>query len=479
MGCTACRVSTGSTPKTKAAKVRPATDSTTKHNTVETYMYPEGFQESVESGAVRFLHGRFLVDLYRSGGRIERRQEMPDQAFWSAAEIMDMLNMDRDLLQCQYNGDQDVNTILLDKTRWSQVRSRYMVVVLSYRWTQQAHPDESRHHLSVLVKFLTLYLDWVRKVLGIHDVAVFWDFPSLLQKPRTPEQDQLFYKGLDSANIIYGHEFSTVVMQTSQPAGSQGLDYSSSGWCRFERSVGCLNKGSLRFWDIGMLATQNFASYEDAFHTIRRATARPVPILPERMPQELCQTRFTNGKTDQGKVEIMYADIATSVFLGARMLAFENRRFSAEDVEKLAEVLPRFVQVQNITLWGTQLGEDAARVLGPALWKMPALKSLTIDCNIFGPNTGTLIAEALPPKLRMTFCNGQGIFGEVMAKGDFDAFIKALISWVAQDLGPVSLDLLPGNNFLSGSQYQALKQAWEKVGNDPAELVVEYDNNLR
>jgi len=460
--------------KFQLAKVHPTTDGTTKHSTVDKYIYPESFQEIVESGAVRFLRGRFLVDLYKSGGRIERRQDMPDHAFWSAAEIMKMFNLDRKLLQCEYNGGQDF-TVRLDRTMWSRVRARYMIVVLSYRWTQKEHPDASRHHLSTLVKFLTLYLDWVDSELGIKDVAVFWDFPSLLQRDRTPEEDQLFYKGLSSMNIIYGHNLSTVVMQTSQPAGSQDLDYLSSGWCRFERSVGCLSKGGLRFLDIGLLATQSYSSFKPAFHAMRRATKRPLPILPERMSQELNKTKFTNGKTDQGKVESMYADIATAVFSETRdTLDFGNIRFTAEDVETLAEVLPHFVQAQTIMLWGTQLGEDAAGVLGPALKKMPALKSLTIDCNIFGPNTGRLIAGALPPKLHVIFCNEGGVFGKVMAEEDFDAFIDALVSWVAQDSGPVRLDL---RAVCSDTHYQALEQAWEKAGKDPAELVVWCDDD--
>ena len=42
---------------------------------------------SVESGAVAPLRGSWLLALYEAGGRLKRRQELPDEAFWTAAEL--------------------------------------------------------------------------------------------------------------------------------------------------------------------------------------------------------------------------------------------------------------------------------------------------------------------------------------------------------------------------------------------------------
>ena len=42
---------------------------------------------SVESGAIAPLRGRFIVALLARGGRLERRQDLPPDAFFSAAEL--------------------------------------------------------------------------------------------------------------------------------------------------------------------------------------------------------------------------------------------------------------------------------------------------------------------------------------------------------------------------------------------------------
>jgi hypothetical protein len=43
--------------------------------------------DSVESGAVAPLRGSWLLSLYERKGRIERRQDLPPEAFWTAAEL--------------------------------------------------------------------------------------------------------------------------------------------------------------------------------------------------------------------------------------------------------------------------------------------------------------------------------------------------------------------------------------------------------
>ena len=47
----------------------------------------EAIMRSVESGAVAPLRGSWVLSLYESGGRLKRRQELPPEAFWTAAEL--------------------------------------------------------------------------------------------------------------------------------------------------------------------------------------------------------------------------------------------------------------------------------------------------------------------------------------------------------------------------------------------------------
>ena len=48
---------------------------------------PEALLASVESGAIAPLRGRWLVRLEADGGRVQRRQDLPPEAFFPADEL--------------------------------------------------------------------------------------------------------------------------------------------------------------------------------------------------------------------------------------------------------------------------------------------------------------------------------------------------------------------------------------------------------
>ena len=55
----------------------------------------EALLASVESGAVAPLRGSALLTLYEQGGRLLRRQELPREAFWTAAELRALVDAAR------------------------------------------------------------------------------------------------------------------------------------------------------------------------------------------------------------------------------------------------------------------------------------------------------------------------------------------------------------------------------------------------
>ena len=56
----------------------------------ETYMSLDGLLESVESGALAPLRGSFVVEEMTAGRRIERRQDLPPHAHWTAKELREL-----------------------------------------------------------------------------------------------------------------------------------------------------------------------------------------------------------------------------------------------------------------------------------------------------------------------------------------------------------------------------------------------------
>jgi len=65
------------------------------------HLGPQALLDSVESGAIAPLKGRWLVKLQEGGGSLSRRQDLPREAFWTADELrrhVDALGDDYGLL---------------------------------------------------------------------------------------------------------------------------------------------------------------------------------------------------------------------------------------------------------------------------------------------------------------------------------------------------------------------------------------------
>ena len=198
---------------------------------------------SAKGKATAPLRGRWLVGLHERGGRLKRRQDMPAEAFWSAAEL-------RRLAEQLGDG------------------FGVLFVALSYRWLSRQHPDPDAFHLAIVAAVAKLYLslagdpfDWKKSPLlrafksaGLDepaDFALFWDFGSLHQPPRLGSDDRLFKAGLRASNIWYGHAHSVCWMQSELPEGFAGAAYDVSGWCFVEAAISaCVKSGANRL-DLG------------------------------------------------------------------------------------------------------------------------------------------------------------------------------------------------------------------------------------
>ena len=150
--------------------------------------------ESVESGAIAPVRGTYVIELQASGGRIARRQDLPPPAFWTAEELRAVFNR-----VSQHFGAQSAELGLL-------------FVALSYRWLSGPHPDPDGFHLEHIARIARGdeggkgYLNFVRETVfakvGLEaeaDFALFWDFASLYQTPRTEDETGDFRAGLRRA----------------------------------------------------------------------------------------------------------------------------------------------------------------------------------------------------------------------------------------------------------------------------------------
>ena len=70
------------------------------------------------------------------------------------------------------------------------------VLVLSYGWLSRGMPDPEGKRLELLREFLATQAD-------ANECALFWDYASLPQNPRTEKEDAIFYAALKRMGCLY------------------------------------------------------------------------------------------------------------------------------------------------------------------------------------------------------------------------------------------------------------------------------------
>jgi hypothetical protein len=121
MGCTNSKAASSSNLSTaEAGRPTKAVAQLRAKDGSTGYFGYEALLHSVESGAVAPLRGSWLLKLYESGGRLSRRQDLPPEAFWSAAELRGMV----DAACRHFCDDEDAARAALG----------HLFNALSYRW---------------------------------------------------------------------------------------------------------------------------------------------------------------------------------------------------------------------------------------------------------------------------------------------------------------------------------------------------------
>ena len=230
------------------------------------YTTAEGLVPAVQSGALAPLRSSFLKRLVESGEALQKRQDLPEAAFWDVAAFQRLTESEEDCMAS--------------------------IFALSYRWLTAEHPDPDSFHLSKVVAFLEVHKAWVEKMgINVDDCAVFWDFGSLFQPERTHDQKVLFREGLRASNVWYGSYHTTVLIQSHLPPGFTATPYSQSGWCFVEATISSVIKyerravrhGSLGAGRCGNLVMdEDFEDCHGALHgpSLRAPQARRRPPPP-------------------------------------------------------------------------------------------------------------------------------------------------------------------------------------------------------
>lgn len=96
----------------------------------------------VWSGALRPLRGTFVLELSKAGKRLNRRQELPEHAFWT----IDQFGALYEALRSRFSVEE------------SERRLAMLFVGVAWRWATAEHPDPDGKQLRALAQMTQAYL---------------------------------------------------------------------------------------------------------------------------------------------------------------------------------------------------------------------------------------------------------------------------------------------------------------------------------
>ena len=314
------------------------------------------------------LRSSYLKHLVESGEALQKRQDLPEAAFWDVAVFQRMTESEMPM---------------------------FSIFALSYRWLTAEHPDPDSFHLSKVVAFLKVHKAFFVKLgANVDDCAVFWDFGSLFQPERTVDQKALFREGLRASNVWYGSFYTTVLIQSHLPPGFTATPYSQSGWCFVEATISSVIKdesGSTREpWSWTVPGTW---SWTRTLMTVmdRCGTRRCVPLRPDVVRHLLHTEKKFTTDADKEVVADLYESFFNDVAGSSTVLGFAYLDWTDKEIRDLAGSLRLFEKLEELWLRSNEIGDEGAVALAGALKDLKHLKLVDLEEN----NIGLVGAAAL------------------------------------------------------------------------------------
>ena len=325
------------------------------------YTTAEGLVPAVQSGALAPLRSSYLKHLVESGEALQKRQDLPEAAFWDVAAFK----------------------------RLTEEVCMFSIFALSYRWLTAEHPDPDSFHLSKVVAFLEVHKAFAEEVgANVDDCAVFWDFGSLFQPERTPDQKVLFREGLRASNVWYGSAFTTVLIQSHLPPGFTATPYTQSGWCFVEATTSSVTKASATRYDVGALeldSAGNLIIDEDCETAMWRCMGRRcVPLRSDVVRHLLFTEKKFTTDADKEVVADLYESFFNDVAGSCAGLFFSGLHWTDKEIRDLASSLQFFEKLEMLNLVGNKITDEGAVALADALKDLKHLRRLDLRRNKIG-----------------------------------------------------------------------------------------------
>merc|ERR1712216_1067852 len=198
--------------------------------------------------------------------------------------------------------------------------------VISHGWLARGHPDpfaQRRPDVRAIVILAERFFE-----------AIFWDYLSLLQRPRTDAEEDHFRISLSSMHVVFSCSKWAVYRLLTIPDSSTNITpYLARGWCFFESGVN--NTGAERLVTI--------TNGETLFNA-----KSPMPLMPIRFAGKMKSLRFTSACTDRAAVIELYSRIFLKLVQQDELLVYA---WGDDEVNELLALLPDLVGLKTVKLY--------------------------------------------------------------------------------------------------------------------------------
>ena len=286
---------------------------------------------AVQSGALAPLRSSYLKHLVESGEALQKRQDLPEAAFWDVAAFQRLTESEgcmvvhfRPVLPLAHGGASGPGQL-------PPVQGRCLL------GGAQGVAEEDG--------------------LNVDDCAVFWDFGSLFQPERTPDQKALFREGLRASNVWYGSFYTTVLIQSHLPPGFTATPYTQSGWCFVEATISSVIKPSATRFDTGALeldSAGNLVMDEDCETVmLLHGPSLRAPQARRRPPPPPYREEVYDGR-GQGSRGGLVRELLQRRRWQLHRVVLRGLHWTDKEIRDLAGSLHLFEKLENLVLRATR-----------------------------------------------------------------------------------------------------------------------------
>ena len=347
------------------------------------------------------------------GARLARRQDLPEEAFISLAEL-------KALYDKSDNHGSSIDAGHLSGPKYVPV------IALSHFWRTKAHPDPEGVTLAFIGKALEEHMPHYAKCdgrgqqmgqekpysdfgsVGYDDMGLFIDWCSLFQEPRESTAMVTAFKGsLAHINIWYASLLTTVYFVTDEPAGT--IPYHARGWTTFEYLITWL----LQWQGAKPWATVVFASGEPRMMNHWGYTL-PSPSDVDSFLEggEHAKKIFTNG-ADRPLVARKFREATEDIFGSVEYLNYSMSGWGLGDGERFAKVLRYCTKVKQIQLFESRIGGAGVSAIACACEEPGVLPELEVfnlnhcgtDDSAYAAMARAIQMGALPQLNKLVMCS--------------------------------------------------------------------------